>query len=308
MDIKLVEEFAKTKFDSFLEEHVRSVVKCALELCEYYPEADKKVVEIAAWLHDVVHAPEYTGDQHAVESAKVAKEFLQSMDLGEEKIKKIIHCIEAHRTSTEPWPETIEAKIVFSADNMSHFDLYQRLVDVKGKEWTLEKLHRDLKAEHMLPEAVDYAKGRLKEIEAEFMKPEKRPNTSLEMVILKDGRVLLGKLTKSWCGELYPLWCLPGSDIRFGETFEAAIKRQLKSLLEMELVSYRALCVNANYEFDGHYVVTSFEVEAKGEPQVGRPDEIERWEWVGTDKLPKLFEPSRLTMECFLEGKISVSE
>ncbi|MCX6741877.1 MAG: HD domain-containing protein [Candidatus Pacearchaeota archaeon] len=145
------------------------VVKQGLWLCQFYPEADRQVVEYGCWLHDVVHpCVGYEKEDHNIASAVLAREFLRSIDFDKTKLEKVIHCIEAHRTSRGPDPETIEAKIVFSADNLSHFTQFDYLVERKNLEFALKKVKRDIAHPFMLPEALERAKKLSLEIEKKF--------------------------------------------------------------------------------------------------------------------------------------------
>lgn len=65
-----------------------------------------------------------------------------------------MHCVLAHRTSKPPAPETIEAKIVASADNLAHFAEWETLTKNMSVEKALMKVRRDIHSDFMLPEAV----------------------------------------------------------------------------------------------------------------------------------------------------------
>ncbi len=171
-DIRKVKGFVKKNLpDWFIKHHVKLVVAHSKWLCSFYPEADEEVVEIAAWLHDIVHpVGGYKGRAHEVASAKEAEEFLNSINMSKEKISKIVHCIKTHRTRKPPEPKTIEAKIVASADNMAHFGRFELLVKILGLEKALQKLRRDLEASFMLPEAREYAEKKMREIERKLKK------------------------------------------------------------------------------------------------------------------------------------------
>ncbi|MBM3200748.1 HD domain-containing protein, partial [Candidatus Woesearchaeota archaeon] len=161
MYMSQVEKFARTKLPKiFINNHVKKVVQEALWLCKFYPEADKEVVKTGAWLHDVTHlVGGYKGkDEHNIASSKTAKEFLTSINFDKNKLKKVIHCIKAHRTSTPPEPRTKEAKIVASADNLAHFVMADFLVKRMGLKRVVKKLRRDLRSKFMLPEASEKAR------------------------------------------------------------------------------------------------------------------------------------------------------
>lgn len=151
-----------------VENHVENVVERAKWLCGFYPEADKEVVEAAAWLHDCVHP---TGDEeveeHNLASAKAAEEFLRGK-IGRDKINKITECIRCHRSSAPPEPRSIEARIVASADNLAHFKGFELLKDHFSLERAMSKIERDLEQDFMLPEAREYAEEKMKEIKEKY--------------------------------------------------------------------------------------------------------------------------------------------
>jgi len=155
-----IEKFVRSKLpEDFIDKHVKEVVKEALWLSNFYPKADKEVVEVGAWLHDITHPlGGYKGEDHNTASSKTAKEYLKSIDYDKTKFKKVIHCIEAHRTTMPPEPRTIEAKIVASADNLTHFTKFDFLSKRMGLEKAIAKLKRDLNSKFMLPEALDKAR------------------------------------------------------------------------------------------------------------------------------------------------------
>lgn len=160
-----IEKFVRSKLPAFfINEHVKEVVKEALWLCKFYPNADEKIVEMGAWLHDITHSVE----NHHIASAKTAKEFLNSINFDKNKLKGIIHCIKAHRTSRPPEPKTIEAKIVASADNLAHFTMFSFLSSRMGLDKAISKLKRDLQSRFMLPEALEKAKKLAIDIEHKY--------------------------------------------------------------------------------------------------------------------------------------------
>ena len=58
----------------------------------------------------------------------------EDLEYDQEFIEKVEHCILSHRGSIKkPAPETIEAKIVCSADAMTHFDTFIGLVTIFAK-------------------------------------------------------------------------------------------------------------------------------------------------------------------------------
>ncbi|WP_456395079.1 HD domain-containing protein [Thermococcus sp.] len=118
--IKKTHEYARHFFERE-GTHGFSHVRRVLNLCMHIGQkegADLEVLALAALLHDVARPLEDRGEieDHAVESAKIAKRFLET--LGYEKVEEVAHAIESHRFSRPPEPKTLEAKILSDADKL----------------------------------------------------------------------------------------------------------------------------------------------------------------------------------------------
>lgn len=103
-------------------DHVFRVYKLCLLLSKYEKDVDLEVLIPAALLHDIARVEESedkTGEiDHAVLGSEIAEDILIKLKYEEEKIKKIKHCIIAHRFRTGNEPKTIEAKILFDSDKL----------------------------------------------------------------------------------------------------------------------------------------------------------------------------------------------
>lgn len=97
-------------------DHVERVRRTALFIAKHYPDVDLEVVEIAALMHDI--GKYLNADDHAKESAKLAKEILKKLKVPEEKISKIIDAIENHSFSARRKPKTLEGMILSDADKL----------------------------------------------------------------------------------------------------------------------------------------------------------------------------------------------
>jgi len=81
--------------------------------------ADMRVLIPAALFHDIARPIEdETGIPHQEEGARMAEEYLRSVDYDAGRIPEIIHAIQAHRYSTGPEPQTLEARILSDADKL----------------------------------------------------------------------------------------------------------------------------------------------------------------------------------------------
>ncbi len=141
--------------------HILPVVKYAKLLAKKL-HADEEIVEIAALLHDYASVlDKRLYKNHHVHGAKLAEVILKKYHYPEKRIEQIKHCIFTHRGSKTIKRETKEAKIIASADAMSHFDNVPSLLELafvvkkmntsKGTKFVREKIERGYKK--LMPEA-----------------------------------------------------------------------------------------------------------------------------------------------------------
>ena len=132
--------------------HIQAVVKNAEILADSY-HADKEVVLIAAWLHDIASITDYSFyEDHHIHGAEMAEDILHKFNYSPDKIKLIQQCIRNHRGSISNSRVTLEELCVTDADAISHFDnvpslLYLAYVNKKldineGREFVRNKLIR----------------------------------------------------------------------------------------------------------------------------------------------------------------------
>lgn len=118
-----IKEFIKSEMSCSVHglDHVMRVYNLCLHLAEG-ENVDMEVLKAATLLHDVANDKESrdkTGKtDHAVEGAKIAEEFLKSIDFPKEKIEHVKDCIVSHRYKNNNKPKTIEAEILFDADKL----------------------------------------------------------------------------------------------------------------------------------------------------------------------------------------------
>jgi len=103
-------------------DHVMRVHNMCIFLSKYEENVDLDILIPAALLHDiarVIESQNKTGEiDHAILGGSMAEDILRNLNYEEEEIKKIKHCIVAHRFRSGNPPETIEAKILFDADKL----------------------------------------------------------------------------------------------------------------------------------------------------------------------------------------------
>jgi len=82
---------------------------------------DLEILKMAALLHDIGRDDEIRSGGtvcHAERGALLARQILERLGVSQEKIDKVIHCIETHRFRGTKAPKTLEAKIIFDADKL----------------------------------------------------------------------------------------------------------------------------------------------------------------------------------------------
>lgn len=120
---------------------------------------------------------------------------------------------------------------------------------------------------------------------------KKRPKVGVGAVVIKEGKILLGK-RKGTVGN--GEWAISGGHLEFGESVEECAVRELAEETGLKALSWE-LGPWTNNMLDGskHYVtlfvfITCFE----GNPQLLEPAKCEGWEWFELDKLPSPLFPT----------------
>lgn len=153
------EEFSKHDFDWFYKYHVKVVLELAEKLNKI-KGGNEEIIKLAAVLHDFARIKSHKS--HDLESVKIAKKILKTHDYSKSTIEQVSHCIETHRCRDKK-PKTLEAKIISSADAMSHIKYYPILLWVayylnrmsleEGISWVQEKIKRGWEQKILIPEA-----------------------------------------------------------------------------------------------------------------------------------------------------------
>jgi len=139
---------------------------------------------------------------------------------------------------------------------------------------------------------------------------EKRPIVSIDILCIKDGKILTGLLTEKWWPNGKPTWGFPGREINFGETISQTIERNMKEEFgeSLKIKKYKIISINANYELGNHYIGIGIVADVEGEPELLLKNDWKRWEWFKPNLLPELFTPARNLLKSYLTGEITVSE
>jgi 8-oxo-dGTP diphosphatase len=131
----------------------------------------------------------------------------------------------------------------------------------------------------------------------------KYPKTGIAVMVIKDGKVLLGKRKGSHGAGDY---AFPGGKLEWGESFEDCAKRETREETGLEIQNVRFLRL-LNFKFYGkHFVDIGLLADWKsGEPKVLEPEKCEGWDWYDTTNLPQpIFKGCISAIEAYNTGKI----
>lgn len=131
---------------------------------------------------------------------------------------------------------------------------------------------------------------------------ETKPRVGIGVLLLKDGKILLGK-RKGSHGE--GEWCFPGGHLEYGEYFEECARREVLEETGLDIQNVRFLFLgNTRAYMPKHYVQITLAADwAGGEPQVLEPEKCETWDWFDPRELPQpMFKMSEIGIQAHLEN------
>ena len=135
------------------------------------------------------------------------------------------------------------------------------------------------------------------------MEEQNKPKVGIGVMIMKDGKVLLGK-RKGSHGE--GEYAFPGGHLEYMESFAECAKRETKEECGIEIKNIRfQLLANLIKYAPKHYVHIGLLAEwESGDPQVLEPKKSEYWDWYELDNLPQpLFEPGAMAIDSYKTGR-----
>lgn len=101
--------------------HTERVYNLALQLAENEGDVNLNIIKLSALLHDIARKEQDESRGricHAIRGGDIAKNVLEELEVGEEIIKQVIHCIKTHRFREGNSPESKEAMILYDADKL----------------------------------------------------------------------------------------------------------------------------------------------------------------------------------------------
>ncbi|MFC1638909.1 NUDIX hydrolase [Patescibacteria group bacterium] len=129
------------------------------------------------------------------------------------------------------------------------------------------------------------------------------PKVGLGCLVVRDGRVLLGKRRGSHGEGLY---ATAGGHLEHMESICDGVRREIREETGLEIGEPRFLCVlNYRDAAPKHHVGVAFVADwVSGEPQLREPDKCEGWNWYDLEDLPEpLFGPAAQQIEALRTGR-----
>jgi len=149
------------------------------------------------------------------------------------------------------------------------------------------------------------------------MEEKKKVGAGFGVMILKQGKVLLGKrnddpekASSELSGE--GTWTMPGGKMEFGESFEeGSVRESLEETgIKLDKKKLKLISLSNDKTEKAHFVTIGFLYEnPDGEPKVMEPEEIVEWKWFDLNGLPpKVFFPSAKIIKNYLDNIIYKNE
>ncbi len=142
---------------------------------------------------------------------------------------------------------------------------------------------------------------------------DKKVGVGVGVVMIKDGKVLLGKRhgdPEKASSELKGAgtWTMPGGKLKFGETLEECAKREVLEETGIKLESVKVIAINQDMVDTAHFITVGlFSDDFEGEPRVMEPDKIIKWHWFDLDNLPEpLYFPTAKLLNNYKQGKFYI--
>ena len=126
---------------------------------------------------------------------------------------------------------------------------------------------------------------RRQETTTETTTEELRPRVGVGVMVVRDGKVLMGKrITSHGSGE----WAFWGGHLEHLETLEECARREVREEIGIEITNLKFLCVSNTRQYaPKHYVDVGYVAEiARGEPQNLEPHKREQLEWFDVNNPP----------------------
>lgn len=130
-----------------------------------------------------------------------------------------------------------------------------------------------------------------------------QPKVGVGVMILKNGKVLLGRRKRSHgAGE----YAFPGGHLEYMESFAGCARRETREECGIVIGNIRFLYIENLTEYaPKHYTHIGLIADWKsGDPQVLEPDKCDGWGWYELDRLPEpVFVTCTRSIEAYTTGR-----
>jgi len=119
------------------------------------------------------------------------------------------------------------------------------------------------------------------------LKENLRPKVGVGVIVIKDGKVLLGK-RKGSHGE--GSWAFPGGHLEFGESLENCAKRETKEETGISIKNVKKFVYTNDYfpKEEKHYITCYVTAHySSGMITVMERDKCEKWDWFEWNTFPR---------------------
>lgn len=131
---------------------------------------------------------------------------------------------------------------------------------------------------------------------------KKRPKGVVGVTIFKDGKVLIGKRTRT-ASHGKSEYSFPGGHMEFNESFEESIKRETLEESGVKIKNIKFSCV-VNITIYNVILIGLIANWEKGRPRSLPDENIGDWDWYSLDNLPSpLFYPTKILIDAYKTGK-----
>ena len=132
--------------------------------------------------------------------------------------------------------------------------------------------------------------------------PSLRPKVGLGIVVVRDGKVLIGERTGNHGSGTF---MLPGGHLEHGETFEEGGRREVEEECGLKNVLIKGVISLGNdRDYGKHYISIGLLAESvEGEPYDAEPEKSRNWKWYDPKDVPdNVFSPSKKILRNWING------
>ena len=138
--------------------------------------------------------------------------------------------------------------------------------------------------------------------------PTAFPITTVGALIFNSENEVLMLRTHKWSNK----WGIPGGKIKFGETSEAALRREIKEetnlkVNKIEFVLVQDCIHSQEFYKDAHFVLLNYTCRVTGKADVKLNHEAQEFRWlkIAAAKKLKLNKPTKILLEAVLKSKLA---